>query len=185
MPEEVTDDGYRTCAEFSAALESLSSADLQRLLAIAKIRGIATGLDGDDLFQGTLTRVLLGDRRWPRAVALTVFLANAMRSVAHSIRKEVRRERNEVEMLAYAKETVGEPACAQIEDGEYHRKLVDELFALLGDDESAQWVLLGMLEGRTAQEICEVSNIDKTAYATIRRSIRRKIDRAYPKGWKR
>jgi hypothetical protein len=42
---------------------------------------------------------------------------------------------------------------------------------------------MGELDGLEAEEIRVVCGLDKTAYATVRRRIRRTIDREFPRGW--
>ena len=72
-----------TVDEFVTALQQLSDNDLRKLYGLAQIR--ATGLnlvDGGDLLHEAISRVLNGNRRWPRAVQLTVFLRETMRSIA-------------------------------------------------------------------------------------------------------
>jgi len=52
------------------------------------------------------------------------------------------------------------------------------LYNLFSDDEKAFFILMGKLEGQSAEEICQNEGIDHTTYATALRRIRRKIERS-------
>jgi DNA-directed RNA polymerase specialized sigma24 family protein len=61
------------------------------------------------------------------------------------------------------------------------RHAILDLFA---DDVVAQTIVEGDMEGMEAEEIRNLTGLDKTAYASARRLIRRRIDKAFPEGWK-
>ncbi len=54
---------------------------------------------------------------------------------------------------------------------------------LFDEDEDALKVLLGLFDTQSAEEVRETWGMDEKAFATIRRRIRRKIDKAFPGGW--
>ena len=57
------------------------------------------------------------------------------------------------------------------------------LLSLFEDDEIAQVILEGMMEGIEGEELQELTDLDNTAYQSKRRLIRRRINRKYPEGW--
>ena len=57
------------------------------------------------------------------------------------------------------------------------------LLSLFEDDEIAQLILEGMMEGIEGEELRELTDLDNTAYQSKRRLIRRRIDKKFPKGW--
>jgi hypothetical protein len=54
---------------------------------------------------------------------------------------------------------------------------------LLEEDPVAQVMVEGMMEGMGGEELREVIGLTKIAFASKRRLIRRRIDKAFPKGW--
>ncbi len=56
--------------------------------------------------------------------------------------------------------------------------------SLFDGDEMAQIIIKGDMEGVDAKELYDLTGLDKTAYASKRRLIRRRIEHAYPEGWK-
>jgi RNA polymerase sigma-70 factor (ECF subfamily) len=59
-----------------------------------------------------------------------------------------------------------------------------DVLALFDDDLQARDMVEGIMEGMTVDELRELTGLDKTAYNSKRRLIRRRIDKAYPDEWK-
>jgi hypothetical protein len=57
------------------------------------------------------------------------------------------------------------------------------VLALFDDDPVAQVLVEGIMEDMEGQELCELAGIDTEQLATKRKLIRRRIDRAFPRGW--
>ena len=57
------------------------------------------------------------------------------------------------------------------------------LVSLFEDDEIAQVILEGMMEGIDGEELRELTDLDETAYQSKRRLIRRRIVKRFPNGW--
>jgi DNA-directed RNA polymerase specialized sigma24 family protein len=74
-------------------------------------------------------------------------------------------------------------AEAMIRD-EDDRAVQQAIVALFADDETAQIIVEGMMDGLEGEELRELCGLNQRAYASERRMIRRRIDKAYPKGWK-
>lgn len=66
------------------------------------------------------------------------------------------------------------------EDAEARLKAIEAIFS---DDDDAQLVLMGDLDGLEAHEVRAAGGWNEQEYATVRRRIRRKISAAFPKGW--
>jgi RNA polymerase sigma-70 factor (ECF subfamily) len=58
------------------------------------------------------------------------------------------------------------------------------VLSLFDDDPEARDIVEGTMEGLSPGELRELTGLDKTAYASKRRLIRRRIENAYPEGWK-
>ena len=85
-------DEIATIEECIGALRALSASDLQQLNNSARMRAAGLELlEGDDLVNEAIARLLSGSRRWPRKVPLVAFLLQTMRSIANSHWKRLER----------------------------------------------------------------------------------------------
>jgi hypothetical protein len=57
------------------------------------------------------------------------------------------------------------------------------LVDMFKDDPEADLVLTGLLQDMSREEIQKDCNLTDTEYETIRRRMRRTINKHYPKGW--
>ena len=177
----------RECIE---ALRALTARDLQRLKYLARIR--ATGLEpleGGDLLNEAIARLLDGSRRWPRDVSLVVFLRQTMRSIAssHWERLEKRKEVPESAFPANAETGDGVvDAAPDVSMEPEARTSASETLArlegLFSGDEDAMTVLSGLANGKSPAEIQMEASMDATRYATTRRRIRRRVTQAFSEG---
>jgi RNA polymerase sigma-70 factor (ECF subfamily) len=177
--------------EARAAIEALSEADLVRLTKVAKAYARNRRLDPDDLLQEAFTRALEGSRCCPRGVGIVRFLAEAMRSIA-SDELKARARKPELHLVpktggggAMEFDIAAEEPTA--EDNMIASREADRIMAcvlaLFDDDLIAKTIVEGDMEGMDAEELRVLTGLDKTAYASKRRLIRRRIDKAFPKGW--
>ena len=58
-----------------------------------------------------------------------------------------------------------------------------DLLALFDDDPQARDIVEGTIAGMTADDMRELTGLDKKAYDSKRKLIRRRIDKKYPDGW--
>ena len=172
-----------TREECAAALEQLGDGDLRRLDEVARIRAAGLGpLEGRDLLNEAIARMLEGRRQWPREVRLDVFLLETMRSIA----SEHRRRRGsspvvaESELRTDSQNTDGAVAMAgdasmAPEIRTVAAETLGRIEALFSDDADAQAVVAGKAAGMTPAEIQKEQSMDKTRYATTLRRIRRGV----------
>jgi RNA polymerase sigma-70 factor (ECF subfamily) len=83
-------------------------------------------------------------------------------------------------------DTVCDPTNAElamISDQEVER-IEAAVLSLFADDKLAQIIIEGDMKGLLPEELCEKTGLNKTAFASKRRLIRRRIERAFPEGWK-
>jgi hypothetical protein len=73
------------------------------------------------------------------------------------------------------------PVCRGLKETAAIHSAILSLFA---DDEIARLIVEGDMDDMEACEIRDLTGLDEKAYASKRRLIRRRIDKAYPKGWK-
>lgn len=183
-------------SEMATALGSLPQAGWLRLRKIARYYANICPLEPEDLLQTALTRALAGERQCPAHVDVVRFLAEAMRSIASVSQKaEGREEAGQARQAALrlvqpveAEEpelqvaALPSPEDALSSEQEAARIKV-AILRLFDDDLVAQTIIEGDMEEMTADDIRTLTGLDKVAYASKRRLIRRRIDQAFPRGW--
>ena len=195
---------FLTPDEFACGIRDLSDADWVRLRKVAVICARNPGIEADDLLQEAFHRALNGRRNCPVHVDLVRFLAEAMRSIADGELEKsgVRRRRNDDEtrkreapprLVPIANhggdETAVDPPDPGLDpeqragSGEEAAAMRACLVSLFEDDEIAQVILEGMMEGIDGEELRQLTELDNTAYQSKRRLIRRRIEKRFPKGW--
>ena len=180
----------RTPDEIACAIQDLSDADWTRLGKVAALYARNRAIKPDDLLQEAFRRALDGSRNCPVHVDPVRFLAEAMRSIADG---ELQKSKAQPRLVPIANhggdETTVDPPDPAL-DPEQHAGSAEQaaamkacLLSLFGDDEIAQVILEGMMEGIEGEELRELTDLDNTAYQSKRRLIRRRIDKKLPKGW--
>jgi DNA-directed RNA polymerase specialized sigma24 family protein len=184
---------YRTRDEIAAAIRSLTPADLARLRMVASKYAYGRPIEPADLLQEAYLRAL-NTRACPAHVTVVKFLAEAMRSIAHGEAEKV-----EHKAIFVPVATTGGPedeACdIQDDTDDAETKMIAaerdkvcvavhaSIIALFEDDPIAKLVLEGEMDDLPAEEVRELAGLNKTAYDSKRKLIRRRIDRQYPEGW--
>lgn len=122
-------------------------------------------------------------------MGIVPFLIGVMRSRASARRQKVEPELVSAEATDAEGRFLHEPVETRLdveeqalsrEDAAARR---DALEALFVDDEEATLFLWAYLDDLPKEEIMTMIGVDVTAYATIRRRVRRRIDAAFPNGW--
>ena len=196
---------FLTPDEFACGIRDLSDADWVRLRKVAALRARNPVIEAEDLLQEAFHRALDGRRNCPVNVDLVRFLAEAMRSIADAeLEKAGVRHRDNEEEEARTRdapprlvpianhggdETAVDPPDTRLDpeqrasSGEEAAAMRACMIPLFQDDEVAQVILEGMMEGIDGEELRELTDLDKTAYQSKRRLIRRRIEKRFPKGW--
>ena len=180
----------RTPDEIACAIQDLSDADWTRLRKVAAVYARNRPVEPDDLLQEAFHRALDGRRNCPVQVDPVKFLAEAMRSITDGeLQKSEARPRLVPIANCGGDETAVDPPDPAL-DSEQRAGSAEEaaamkacLLSLFEDDEIAQLILEGMMEGIEGEELRELTDLDNTAYQSKRRLIRRRIDKKVPKGW--
>jgi DNA-directed RNA polymerase specialized sigma24 family protein len=183
---------HLTRAEMESALRGLSDAEVLRLMKFSARLSDGTSQTGNDLYQEAVLKSLDGERQCPRDVEVSVFLANAIRSLAWAAR-----EREQADPLTNAQDLADpEGPASQLEGRDVSpeeqlaarrglKAMQQALLDLFDDDEDALKVLLGIFDEQSAEEIRQTWGMDERELATIRRRMRRKTDKAFPGGWQK
>jgi DNA-directed RNA polymerase specialized sigma24 family protein len=184
----------RSRDEIEAAIRGLRPPDWARLRKVARRYANTGAIEADDLLQEAMMRAL-STRACPAHVDVVRFIAEAMRSIAHDQRKK---QKPVAELVPIARtgeafetgvdlvdESEGpEDGLITKQDAAHYVATYDAIRALFEDDPIAKDVLDGRLEGMTPDDIRALTGLDQRAYDTKFRLIRRRIEKAYPKGWK-
>lgn len=182
---------HRNRDEIADAIRTLTSADWARLRKVANYYA-RPQIGPKDLLQEAFVRALDG-RTCPAHVDVVKFLAEAMRSIADSESEKVEHRLPLVSIAAKTGEAL--PQAVDHPDSALSAEdwLIDEeeagllrrnILAIFDDDPVAQIIVEGMMEEMNAEELRELSDLDKTAYDSKRKLIRRRIDKQYSEGWK-
>jgi len=181
-----------TAGEIRTAIEAFPPVGWLRLHKVARVLCRHTGTEPEDLLQEAFRRALDGVRQCPRDVDVQRFLAGVMRSIASDWSK-ARKRRAEVGLVAPSggmQEVVvrvrdprpsADDWLAREQEAACLRKAVLDLFA---DDPVARRVLDGIMDGREGDDLRSLTGLGETAFASKRRLIRRRIDKAFPREWK-
>ena len=194
-----------TSDEFACAIRDLSDADWIRLRKVAAIYARDPLIEPGDLLQEAFRRALDGRRTCPAHVYPVRFLAEAMRSIADGeLEKggarrrsnhgnEGRKREAPPRLVPIANHGGDETAIDPPDPGLNPEQRIGSdqeaaamracLISLFEDDEIAQVILEGMMEGIDGEELRDLTDLDKTAYQSKRRLIRRRILKRFPKGW--
>jgi len=180
----------RTRDEVADAIQNLSDAGWSRLRKVATYYAFGRAIEEEDLLQEALRRALDGGRNCPAHVDVVRFLAEAVRSIAHG---EGEKAKLRPRLTPIANHGGGEDApdppdpamdpeqsLASTQDA---GNIKSAVLALFDDDEIASIIVEGIMEGMQGEEFRELTDLDKTAYESKRRLIRRRIDKHFHEGW--
>lgn len=157
-------------SDLALEVAGLSDADLLRLRALARLRARGLpGLEGADLLNEAVLRLLDGSRVRPPGVPLVAVLATAMRGLADDHWRRLRRERP---VLVPASRADPSPDPERAAAAAQALADLDRLFAR---DAVALQVIAGLGEGLAPDEIRRRYGLTGTAYDTARRRMRRAL----------
>ncbi len=158
-------------------IAALGDADLLRLRAVARLRARGLpGVEGMDLLNEALLRLLDGSRSRPGGVPLVAVVAQTMRSIAHDHWRRVRREGPSCDASDPAASRHADPSpAADPERATAAAQALAEVDRLFAADPVALQIVAGLAEGLDASEIRRRYGIGATAYDSARRRMRRAL----------
>ncbi len=173
-----------TVEEARIAIAQLGPADMLRLTKAAAYVEYRTGRSAGDLKQEAFVRVLDGRRKCPRNVNVALFLSNVMRSIASETDRDA--EHTDVDepasINAAADETINSYGLSPLEqvrtkvDG---GRLLREALALFDDNMEARMMFEGIVEEMEGQELRELLGVSQVEFDTLRRLVRRRLDKHF------
>jgi len=185
--------------EIEQAIAKLQRADFVKLNAFARNRAQALGLrgvveSGEDLVQGAVRALLEERRHWnPRKVDFVGVLMGAIKSTASNLREAAETRGFEIpasQLVEPAED--GKESLSRVdlltdpglnpEQAVIASNLLAEVQEAFNDDPEAFVVMDGWSDRMSGTEIIDALGIDRKAYETIVRRIRRQIAARWPKG---
>jgi hypothetical protein len=177
--------------EITDGIRNLSDADKYRFKRASQYWGSAGARPPADLRHEAVRRAIDGSRKCPRRLPIVVFLIGVMRSIACADRRALQRARR-------ATIPSDAPDCQTILDGIDPRISPEEqmlrneemiemkarVFALFEGDAVARDLVEGRFIGMEGKELQELVGLSDKDFATKSRFVRRRIDKAFPDGWK-
>ena len=194
-----------TVDEISEAIERFLPEEWAKLYAYAKNRArmmalYGGALDAKDLVQSAMTALLEERRTWnPKKVTFLGVLMGAMKSIVSNHKEkslasgysvpesqivsgdEDDESETPVERHPDARLNPEQQMLAS-EDEQDTIRFVEDLYAFFGEDLEALLVMDCWKEGLTGSKIIQALEIDRKAYETIVKRIRRKSTAQWPKG---
>lgn len=163
--------------DIAAEIASLGDADLLRLRAIARLRARGLpGVEGADLLNEAVLRLLDGSRIRPDGVALVAVVAATMRSLAHDHRRRALRDAG---LFGASDMALTDPPDlspqADLERATAAAQGLAEIDRLFAADHVALLIVAGLAEGLGAAEIQRRFAIAPTTYDSARRRMRRAL----------
>jgi DNA-directed RNA polymerase specialized sigma24 family protein len=174
----------RNLAEIADAIRSFTPVQWLRLRKVADHYSLGALMGAEDLLQEAFRRALDGERTCPADVDVVRFLAEAIRSIAHSEYKRTKRHPAIVPLAAPGDPVPEAEDPADPTPNVEERLTADEdsiverkrrIVAFFDDDPVAQTIVEGIMEGTRGEDLRALTDLNPTAYQSKRRLIRRRI----------
>jgi uncharacterized protein YeaO (DUF488 family) len=188
-----------TYIEVQELLNSLSEADIARLLQIYRVMGCGprAGLDAQDVFSEVACKVLAMERAWPREVDTLAYLVGTGRSVISNEEKKYVREVaadpdviDGVEVEPHAAEPwmdVVAPSpdiqAAQCQTDATLYEWIEKIQELFVGDENAACFIAKKLEEMKKSAILLACGFTEQVYRNVEKRIKDKVRKRFPQGF--
>jgi DNA-directed RNA polymerase specialized sigma24 family protein len=169
----------------SEIYSKLSNADILRLSEIARLYARRSPMTPDELLNESVMAALSGSRKCPRNVPLIAFLARTMQSIVFN---EKRKESSLLRQESVKNNLANDPALSLPDERPTPLETVEAiseieaLFTPFEHDNDVKMLLMGLQDGCSPDEICEIAGWDRKTYGTVRKRLRRGVDKYFPKG---
>lgn len=189
-PSASEEESLLSAAEVADRIRDLSDADVLRLKRASEYLSFGGARPPADLRQEAIRRAVSGARKCPCGLSMVTFLRGVMRSIAWADRKSLARG---PKLAVVAKDDRGEGSLAGIADrrmspedkiihDENIAKMKRKILALFEDDVVAQTLAEGIMDGMEGKELRDLVGLNEKEFATKRRLVRRRIDKAFLNG---
>ena len=180
-----------TVEEVRAGLDALRDDEKAKLRKISWALAPKAGMDGDELYQEAVARMLT-TRSCSADVSILAYAAGVMRSVAsdaYSARKAAAAK--DASAIRSAANDGAEPLSEDLAPDEelidrdrqqHYRDCLSRIEALIADDQPLQLLLLGLSDGMRGQELENLMGTDTKGLAAAYKRLARVRCKAFPKG---
>jgi DNA-directed RNA polymerase specialized sigma24 family protein len=184
-------DSVLSVTEIIEGIRSLSADDQFRFKRASEYLSHGGARPAEDLRHEAVRRAIAGSRKCPRDVPIAKFLFGVMRSIAHADRKALHRSSQAVPLSNDSgSQSLFDGADPRISPeelllrNEESASMKSQILALFEDDLTAQTLIEGQFDQMEGKELRDFVGLTDNDFATKRRFIRRRIDKAFPTGWK-
>lgn len=186
--DPMTDD-----ADIDEAIASLTEADIVRLSQVAIYYSNASRYSSKELFDGAIFKALNRNCGYKPGIPIIGFLSMIMKNLAFNDRRAQERH---PELSLDAKKTgrsdsykddlqeLGPSPEETLESKERFLTIKNAVFELFKDKPDIKDVIEGRMAELSPSEIQEMVGFSEKEYASALRLIRRRINKAFPEGWK-
>lgn len=172
--------------EVETVLSQMEGADWARAERMARaLVGGFHEITPEDLLQETLTKLLSGERRFPRGHHPLVVLKTAMRSEASNLRKRAIKGPidEHVTVTADCDDESDEPFGPQVdavdsrtpEDAVVARDQLEYIYKCLEGDDELELVAMAWADGLRGQHAADAAGLDMKTYDAARKRLGRKL----------
>lgn len=176
----------RSQEEVEQAISRFTEADWARLRLVSNRYAIYP-VESEDLLSESLLRAV-HHRNCPINVDVVKYVAEAIKSTAHSEKKLIR---NRHELVPVNEECATQPSLPHLASSVEERLIQEQtannirskILSLFDDDEIALLIAEGMMEEINGEELRELTKLDQSNFDSKRRLVRRRINKAFPQGW--
>lgn len=193
LKAEEAKETHLTLEEAQKTLAAITRADMIRL---SKFEAwLDRNNPANTLLVDAITKTWDGTRSWKRGMGVFEHLCGVMRSLANNEHKKKtiskksmtftnddgeEKSKIAIQVNSPSPETLMIERELQEEREKKAQAETKEILNIFAKDEDAMWILMGEMDGQTAEEIRELSGMDQTRFNTTRRRIRRKLDKHFP-----
>ncbi len=177
-------------ADVTDGIRNLSDGEQIKFKRASQYLGGAGARPPADLRHEAIRRAIAGSRKCPRHLPIVAFLIGTMRSIAHADRKALKRSSRTLILADPSSSTILDAADPRISPEEAMLRTDDmaemkaRVLALFEDDVTARDIVEGRFIRMEGKDLQELVGLSERELATKNRLIRRRIDKAFPDGWK-
>lgn len=176
--------------EVTDGIRNLSDAEQIKFKRASEYLGRAGARPPADLRHEAIRRAIARDRKCPRRLSVVAFLIGTMRSIAHADRKALKRAKSAMTLPDPGSLTILDAADPRVSPEEAMLRndetaeIKARVLQLFEDDAIAREMVEGRFLGMEGKDLQELVGLNARELATKNRFIRRRIDKAFPDGWK-
>lgn len=188
LPDEKTINHLST-DEVRHALRAMSAAQAAKIDMIARWFSKRCDVPAEDLRQEAFVRLLSGSRRMPRSADLALIVSGIIRSMVSEEIEAIRAGRREVLLPPGSEEGVDLPDLAPnpercLGSSRDDASMLASIRDLIANDEPLQILVEGICDRMRGRQLEELLSVDAKGLATLRKRLKRKLQAAFPEGWK-